>query len=274
MKSILKFEWERLFRSKTFLLSAGTAALIVIVDAAYQFLLYLQGIDVYTSVFYKWLGVNNIFFAGSIFFLILPLLTALAYSWTVSYDRSTGYIRQIITRCGRARYFTAKYLVSFLSGGMVFTGALLLHFLLLATFSPAYEPVPGDLASFMDPNHFCSVLFYQHTYLFMVLWLLTSFLWGGAMACIGTAAGMFIRKHLIVGIVPFLIFLCEQLIGDFLMQHIFHTQSAQKGLIWTDMLYAGAGTSTAADFVLLNIAAIIFTATAAYAIRSRNYECL
>lgn len=273
MKSVLKFEWNRLMHSKSLLLAAGSAALLVLADVIYQFILYLQDVDVYTSVFYKWLGVNNGLFVGNLFFLTLPLLTAIAYSWTVSFDRSSGYIQQIITRSGRGSYFTAKYLVSFLSGGIIFAGALLLDFLLLATFSPAYQPIPGDLASFMDPMHFCSELFYQNTYLFMLLWLITAFFWGGAMASIGTAAGMFLRKHILVGIFPFLIFTAQQIIGSFLMQKYQFTQRGTLlGLVWTDMLYAGAGSTTTAGFISLNIGAILLVSLLAYLLRSRNYE--
>ena len=101
MKNIFKFEWNRMIHSKTFLISAIAASLMIIADVVAWFLLYLQGIDVDTSIFYKWLGVNRGMNAGVYFFIALPLLTAFAYSWSVSYDRNSGYISQIITRTSR-----------------------------------------------------------------------------------------------------------------------------------------------------------------------------
>lgn len=194
MKNIFKFEWNRMIHSKTFLISAIAASLMIIADVVAWFLLYLQGIDVDTSIFYKWLGVNRGMNAGVYFFIALPLLTAFAYSWSVSYDRNSGYISQIITRTSRKKYFTAKFLVTFISGGIIFAGALILDYVLLAIFSPAYTPIPGDLASSMDPFHFCSEIFYQNPYLFMLIWFGIAFLWGGAMSCISMAAGMLIKK--------------------------------------------------------------------------------
>ena len=140
MKRIFVFEWKRMIRSKTLLFSAVAAALIVIADVFAWFRLYQQESDVDTSVFNKWLGTTQAIGAGSYLHIVLPLLTAFAYSWSVSYDRSSGYIAQTVTRIGRRRYFTAKYLVSFISGGMIFVGALVLDFMLLGTFSPAFWP--------------------------------------------------------------------------------------------------------------------------------------
>ena len=112
MKNIFKFEWNRMIHSKTFLISAIAASLMIIADVVAWFLLYLQGIDVDTSIFYKWLGVNRGMNAGVYFFIALPLLTAFAYSWSVSYDRNSGYISQIITRTSRKKYFTAKLCIA------------------------------------------------------------------------------------------------------------------------------------------------------------------
>ena len=103
MKRIFVFEWKRMIRSKTLLFSAVAAALIVIADVFAWFRLYQQEVDVYTSVFHKWLGTQPAIGAGSYLHIVLPLLTAFAYSWSVSYDRSTGYIAQTVTRIGRRR---------------------------------------------------------------------------------------------------------------------------------------------------------------------------
>ena len=140
MKRQFQLEWNRMLHSRSFLFSVICAALFVIADTAYHFVNYLNGIDVETSVFYKWLGVNSSLFAGPVFYLALPLLTAFAYSWSVAYDRKSGYLVQILARTSRKNYFIAKYLVSFISGGMIFAGALVLNYMLLALFSPAYRP--------------------------------------------------------------------------------------------------------------------------------------
>ena len=74
MKNIFKFEWNRMIHSKTFLISAIAASLMIIADVVAWFLLYLQGIDVDTSIFYKWLGVNRGMNAGVLVMTETPVI--------------------------------------------------------------------------------------------------------------------------------------------------------------------------------------------------------
>lgn len=275
MKRQFQLEWNRMLHSRSFLFSVICAALFVIADTAYHFVNYLNGIDVETSVFYKWLGVNSSLFAGPVFYLALPLLTAFAYSWSVAYDRKSGYLVQILARTSRKNYFIAKYLVSFISGGMIFAGALVLNYMLLALFSPAYRPFPADLATSAGTFSFLGDLFYTNTYCFSLLWCLTAFLWGGAMVSICTAASMFIRKPAVACLMPFLVFEAEQLIGSYVMQKApILIRDNMLELVWTNMLYAAPESINPTGFVLCNIAVVILLPTLVYMVRSRKYECL
>jgi len=275
MKRIFVFEWKRMIRSKTLLFSAVAAALIVIADVFAWFRLYQQEVDVYTSVFHKWLGTQPAFGAGSYLHIVLPLLTAFAYSWSVSYDRSTGYIAQTVTRIGRRRYFTAKYLVSFISGGMIFVGALVLDFMLLSTFSPAFWPIPDDQASFVGPFTFGSVAFYQSPYLFVLMWCGMAFLWGGAMASMGTAAGMLIKNHIVSSVVPFLVFTAQQLLAVFAMQkYRIAINGKAIALVWTEQLCAAPQAANLPVTVFSSIGFIVVVSTLIYVLRGRKYECL
>ncbi|MBR6669991.1 MAG: hypothetical protein IKL31_04495 [Ruminococcus sp.] len=275
MKNIFKFEWKRMIHSKTTLISAIVASLIVIADVIAWYKLYQDGIDVDKSVMHKWLGTMRGFNAGIYLFTLMPLITAFAYSWSVSYDRNSGYILQIISRIGRRKYFTAKYLVSFISGGMIFAGSLILDYMLLATFSPAIMPIPADLMSTMDQFHFCSAIYYQHPYLFVLIWLITSFLWGGAMACIGMAAGTFIKKYMISSLIPFLVFTLQSIAAIYCMQRVLITVGfCEVNLIWTEMLYAAPMSASLPEVIFSSIGFIITVTTLIYALRGRKYECL
>ncbi len=275
MLKIFIFEWNRMIKSKMFLVSIIFTALIIIADVSSWYVLYTQGIDVDMSVLYKWLGVDCGINFGIYFFIALPLLTSFAYSYSVSYDRSSSYITQIISRTSRKKYFSAKFLVVFISGGLIFAGALILDYMLLSTFSPAYMPIPAGLSSYMDPYRFCSKIFYNNPYLFMLIWCGVAFLWGGAMSSISMAAGMFIKKYVITSMFPFLVFTAQQIITVYLLQRYSITISGKTiGLIWTDMLYAAPATTSLPEHILLNIAFIIFLSLIIYSIRGRRYECL
>ncbi|MCD7811037.1 MAG: hypothetical protein LUG91_04175 [Ruminococcus sp.] len=264
-----------MIHSKTLLISLLISYSIIIADVIAWYKLYREGIDVDTSIFYKWLGVNRGMNAGIYFFMALPLLNAFAYSWSISYDRSSGYIIQAVTRCSRKKYFTAKYLVTFISGGIVFSSSLILDYLLLSLFSPAYRPVPGDLASSMDPFRFCSDIFYQNTYLFVLIWIGVAFLWGGAMSSMGLAAGMFIRKHIITSMVPFLVFLSELILSIYISRKYLITISGYSvNLGWIDMLYAAPASTSLPEHIFFSIFLIIIISTFIYVLRGRKYECL
>ncbi len=275
MKNIFKFEWNRMIHSKTLALSLIVSAVLIMLDVKFWFDLYKQDIDAHTSIFYKWLGVDKGMSMGNIFFLILPLLTAFAYSHTISSDRKSGYIMQIVSRGDRFKYFASKYFVSILSGGMVFVFALVLDYMLLGLFSYAYLPSPADMASGMTPFHFCSELFYSNTYLFVILWLMVAFLWGCAMASIGVCIGIYIKNYIISSIAPFLVFMAQGIVAGYIMQKYMITVSENMvTLDWSNMFYASPSTTLIGSHLFFNIGAIFIVTLIAYSLRARKYECL
>lgn len=264
-----------MIHSKTFALSLIVSAVLIILDVKYWFDLYKQGIDVQTSIFCKWLGTDKGMSVGNLFVLILPLLTAFAYSYSISSDRKSGYIMQVVSRGNRFKFFASKYLVSILSGGIVFVFALVLDYMLLGLFSYAYLPTPTSLSTGMNPFKFCSELFYSNTYLFALLWLIMAFLWGCAMASIGACVGIYIKNYIITSIAPFLVFMAQSIVVGYIMQKYMITVSGNMvNLVWSDMLYADPAMTSIASHLLFNIGAIFVVTIIAYSLRARKYECL
>jgi len=271
--AMLKFEWNRLWHSKSMWISCALAVFIIVMD--FIECLRNSGGNYQRSIYYAWLGVNCEFYTGRYFFMILPILTSLGYSWSACNDRISGYINQIITRTSRFKYFSAKYIISFISGGTVFSGALILHLMLLATVFPNLKSIPGDLNSFMDSFRFCSDLFYTKTYLFVFVWLLTAFLWGGAMSGICLATGMIIKKTGVTPIVPFMVFTCHEIIAAYTQyKYRIMLKETYLSISWNEMLYADSYSRNPQDFVLGNIAIIIGIAVIIYSLRGKKYECL
>lgn len=257
------------------MITAYLASLImVLIDVIYQLHLYINGIN-HISVFYKWIAVNSYSFGGTYLLMAIPLLTALGYSFTVATDIDSGYINQILTRTSRRRYFTAKMISVFASGGIIFSSALITDFLLLSLFSPAIIPVPCDLNSFMNPYSFSSELFYTQPYLFVCVCLLASFLWGGAMSAMSATIGLFIHKKFISLIFPFAIFTAQSIIGGYIMsKQIILLKGLLLELTWFDMLSTSLGTRNPTDWVFINIAVAVCIPIFIYFIRGRKYECI
>ena len=261
-----------MIHGRSFWLSAGITSAVIILDVIMKLVLYLHNFD-HISLFYLWLGSEQRFQAGVYLFLALPLLTSLAYSWTVSFDRKSGYLNHIITRTSRRKYYIAKFLVSFVSGGLIFVGALVLHFMLLALFNPVYVPHPDDCMG-MCSSGFASKLFYQNPYLFAIVWLFAAFGWGGAMASISTAAGMFIRKYTVASMAAFVVFTVQQMIGVFIMRNYTITLNENPvSLVWSGMLWADCGTLFPGQ-IQVTILLITFVSAAVYAFRCRKYDSM
>lgn len=275
MKKILKFEWDRMIHSRSMWIACIAVSLIVIADFGEAIKYYRQGYNVGLSVFYMWLGVNSQFYTGAYLFMTLPILASLGYSWSACYDRNSGYINSILTRTSRFRYYTSKYIVAFTSGGMIFAGSLILHFLLMSTLFPTIAPVPGDLCSFMDPFHFCSDLFYRNTYLFMIVWILTAFGWGGAIASISLFVGMIIKKSALTPVISFIVFNWQQILAVFIDQkYQIMYRDYHLGIVWNDLLYSGSYVANPADILWGQILIIIISTLIGYSVRGRKYECL
>lgn len=275
MWAMVKFEWNRLWRSRSMHIALIAVSVIIIADFVECMRIFRENNNSERSLYYSWLGVNCEFYTGRYFFMILPILTSLGYSWSACHDRVSGYINQIITRTSRFKYFSAKFIASFISGGIVFAGALILHIMMLATMYPNKEPIPGDLNSFMDPFRFCSTIFYTNTYLFVLIWLLTAFAWGGAMAAICLVTGMILKKPAVTPIVPFIVFTCQEILAAFAQQkYRIMLKGTYLSISWNEMLYADSYSRNPEDFVWGNIAVIIIVAAIIYSLRGKKYECL
>lgn len=275
MKNLLRFEWKRMTHSISFYISLLIALIIVILDAGSKYEYFKQGFDVYTSVFEKWIGTFRGFDEAIYLFALLPLLTSFAYSWTIGFDRSSGYITQIITRTSRKKYFLAKYIVSFISGGIIFAFSILMHFFIISTFYPCDYSIIAKGTSPVFSYSFCSELFYTHPIIFLMLWTAVAFLWGGAMVCIALGVGMLTKKYSVAVITPFLVFTVQQIIGTYIyLRYTISINGQTMSIIWSEMLYAAPGSTNYAIHLIINIAIAAVIPSIIFAVRGHKYECL
>ena len=161
----------------------------------------LMGIE---SLFSHWIGSEAVT-AGSVdYFFLLPLLAAIPYGWSYCVEKRSGYIRQMITRAGSYHYYAAKYIATFLSGGLAVVLPLLFNFLLTAMFVPAILPDPYFMTTFgVISSSLLSELLYTSPFLYVFLYLMIDFFYGGMIACLGMTVGMFVKNRVAVVILPF-----------------------------------------------------------------------
>lgn len=82
---------------------------------------------------------------------------------------------QMIVRTGKQRYLTAKYIATFISGGLTMVVPLITNFMLTALFVPAIKPVPtydttyGVFGNSIFQNYIIHIRWYMYCY--TCLWI-------------------------------------------------------------------------------------------------------
>lgn len=158
------------------------------------------------SVFQGWVGNINILPQAYIFFLLLPLLASIPFADTFFTDRKDGYIRNIIIRARKKEYFLAKYIATFIAGGLAVIIPLALNLLIAAMYLPSI--VPSVTQSFgIGPTHLWSVMFFTHPYLYLISFLILIYIFSGLIATIGLAVSLFVEYRFLTLITPFIIYM-------------------------------------------------------------------
>lgn len=154
------------------------------------------------NIFTFWIGGGNIGVGSYVFFVIFPLLAAIPFSWSLQSERNTGYVNQLLTRGAKTHYLLAKYITSFLSGGISVGGAMVFNFMANAWILPFIEPLHVLVRG--GDGMFLSRLLFTKPILYILMCLLTSFVWAGIMACLAMTAGTIIKNTVMSVLVPFL----------------------------------------------------------------------
>lgn len=163
------------------------------------------------SLFNHWIGSEAISAGSGNFFFIFPLLIAIPYGWSYCAERRSGYLRSVVLRAGRLRYYGAKYLAVFVSGGLAMVIPLLFNFLVTALFVPAVTPDPSYITGYgISGTSLLSLLFYTRPFLYIFLYLLLDFAFCGLLTCLCFALAAFIKSRVAVVVLPLFILLAFQ----------------------------------------------------------------
>lgn len=212
---LLKMECEKAFRNRYFISSVIIGMIFSILSLLYSVGTYeklkedqmiMSGNQMFQcqSLYNSWIGGEVFSLGFSLFYTLCPLLAALPYGWSYCREKSSGYLKSIVTRCRKRDYYMAKYTAVFLSGGTAVLIPLLANFILTACFIPAYKPSLGYALYYsIQSGSMLSGLFYRHPLLFVIVYLGLDFLFAGLFAVISYAASIFIRNWVAVTLFPF-----------------------------------------------------------------------
>ena len=177
------------------------------------------------STFAGWIGIETYSSGYSLFFFAFPLLVCIGYGWSFRQEMDNGYINQIVSRVGKKRYYASKYVSTFLSGGIILTLPLLLNLLLRMTYTNLALPDPVYTYFNMGNRNFLGPLFFTHPLWFCFLYMLTDFVFGGALACLCMTFSYFIKGRVLALPIPFLLLM--------VWDHISKTYLVQNDTIYT-----------------------------------------
>ena len=232
MSGVLKIELRKAFGNMLFLLTLAVGIVIASISAYQNIQLYLDAVahnayrkevlpDILFNPMYPafspytyWIGGDYQYPMTSLFYLLLPLMASLAFGWSFFMEKKSGYIKNIVTRTKKTHYFLAKYIAVFLSGGAVIAIPLVINFLTVACFIPAYQPDIYYSIYYSMGYHFLSELFYSSPLVYVIYVMALDFVFSGLIATASMALTFFVRNRFAVVLLPFLLLLGIQYIQD------------------------------------------------------------
>lgn len=232
MCSVLKLELKKAFQNKFFWISVVLGCLITLLSFEHMVNMYYEGMSAISgnstdiiydphiginTVFNCWIGGEPFSLGSSIYFFVFPLLIALPYGWSYSEERKCGYRRMMIAKTGKKKYYCAKYVAVFLSGGVAMVLPLIFNFWMTLLVVPAILPdVTMNMFYGVFGGSFLAELYYTVPFLYVAIYLFIDFVYCGFLVCICMAVSGIVRQKWGVVLIPFLLLLFVHVIADYI----------------------------------------------------------
>ena len=232
MCSVLKLELKKAFKNKFFWISVVLGCLITLLSFEHMVNMYYEGMSAISgnstdiiydphiginTVFNCWIGGEPFSLGSSIYFFVFPLLIALPYGWSYSEERKCGYRRMMITKTGKKKYYCAKYVAVFLSGGVAMVLPLIFNFWMTLLVVPAILPdVTMNMFYGVFGGSFLAELYYTVPFLYVAIYLFIDFVYCGFLVCICMAVSGIVRQKWGVVLISFLLLLFVHVITDYI----------------------------------------------------------
>ena len=210
MKQQLKTEWERMINGRMFWISILVGCVISLVQIVMEVIpRALNILGGYSgrageprSMYMYWMGMNYASPYKEIFLTILPILAMMPHALSYYMDCNSGYIKSVYTRTKRINYLSAKYIITFVSGGIVIIIPYLLNMLISACMLPALNPIRnGQYNSAAD---LFQELLYNKPMLYIAVYLVINFVFAGMFATIVLTFTHIIDNIFLVSMMPFI----------------------------------------------------------------------
>lgn len=208
MINLLKLDFKRAIYNKNFL----TVSLIGILLAICHFFMevfpmiefYENGSSIF-SPFLKWIIYDDFSIYASMLLIIFPILASIPYADSYWIDLNSGFVKNLYVRTSKYNYLISRYITNFIIGGISVLIPLIVSLYLLFMTVPAVPPSifsQTDIAKEMFSN-----IFYNHPYIYILIYLFMYFMFGGVYASLGLGASSFCKNRFLVIGIPIISYL-------------------------------------------------------------------
>lgn len=158
------------------------------------------------DLYHSWIFGEPFSLGAVLYTFLFPVLLSIPYGWSYCEERSTGYIRNMVVKSGKREFFVAKYIATFLAGGVGVILPLIVNFVMVAMMVPARKPmVRYETIYGVFGGSFLSELFYSHPLVYVCVYLFVDFVFAGLLATLSIMVAMKIRWKWVCVLSPFLI---------------------------------------------------------------------
>ncbi len=198
-----KYFFRRLIRSKTCYFSLLVGCFLTFLNFIVDIYPYRADQNVPYTIWFESYTVSQF---ASIFFVILPILAALPCANILYRDQINGYLDIVISRNSEKKYFKNLFIVNAITGGLVIALPLLLNiylcFMTLPNQQITLESVDPRIVTFRNSLTLFPRLFYEHSFLHMMLYVLLGFIAGAICASLSLGLSWYVRHVVYVYIIP------------------------------------------------------------------------
>lgn len=215
-RRLLKMECSKAIKNKFFLISLCVGLLLALISGISGVYAYFQTKKelmvmggnpmIQSNGLYKWwLVPDGASLGNTLFFTLLPLLACIPYGWSQCIEQKSGYTKNVVVKAGKQQYYLAKYIASFLAGGVVVVIPLMVNFLLVACFIPAIKPsVMYWMYYGIARGSMWSQIFYSHPLIFVFLCMVLNFLFAGVFSTLSYGLSVYMKNWIAVVLLPVL----------------------------------------------------------------------
>lgn len=210
MFGVIRIELSRVLKNKKFLFALAVGCIIALA----HFFKYGYGVsgDIYSAksdypvtAFESWIGSTLISIKTFLCFLIAPILATIPFGDSFFGDKKSGHIKNVFIRTKKSHYYIAKYVATFIVGGLAAVVPLLLNFYLTTLVLPSLVPQVAGTGYLVDSLSMWYELFFSQPFVYVFLYLLIDFVFFGLIATLALSISHFVENRFVFLLAPFLL---------------------------------------------------------------------